>query len=51
MVCEQIIVLTLLGWGTKNVTFPMDFRRFRAIYPGREFLASAIQAENYGGIV
>ena len=25
----------------------MVFRRFRDIYPGREFSASAIQAENY----
>ena len=25
-------LFSLLGRGTKNVTFPMDFRRFRIIY-------------------
>ena len=45
--CQQKSVIPLNAKGYKNVTFPMDFRGFRAIYPGREFPASAIQAENY----
>ena len=44
---QQKSVIPLNVKGYKNVTFPMDFRGFRAIYPGREFPASAIQAENY----
>ena len=44
---QQKSVIPLNAKGDKSVTFPMDFRGFRAIYPGREFPASAIQAENY----
>ena len=44
--CQQKSVIPLNAKGYKNVTFPMDFRGFRAIYPGRELSTFAIQAEN-----
>ena len=43
--CQQKSVSPLNAKGYKSVTFPMDFHGFRAIYPGREFPTSAIQAD------